>query len=102
MNKMVKKYLGDLTESPALFPEVNDHTTASVLGFFDSLFDSKDEVRTTGANVGAKNIAPIALNSVSVMSGSRGVFSSNDITSSWTLRDRRTDSSDILAGSPKQ
>lgn len=54
-------YLGDLTQCPALFPEVNYHTTSAVLCLFNGLFDTENEVGTTCANVGTEYIASIAL-----------------------------------------
>lgn len=53
--------LGDLSQSPALFPEVYDHTAATILGFLDRFFDSEDQVRSAGAYVGAEYITAITL-----------------------------------------
>lgn len=43
-------YLGDFTESSAFFPEIDDNAAASVLGFLDSLLDSKNHCKQNGVS----------------------------------------------------
>ena len=43
-------YLGDFTQSSAFFSEVNDNAAASVLGFLDSLLDSKNDYKQSGVS----------------------------------------------------
>lgn len=48
-------YLGDFTESPAFFSEIDDNAAASVLGFLDGLLDSKNDYRQSGVSLGKAN-----------------------------------------------
>ena len=54
-------YLGDFSQSTTLLSEVDDDTATAILCLFNSFFDAKDEIRSTGANIGAKDVAAIAL-----------------------------------------
>jgi hypothetical protein len=92
-------YLGDLSQSSSLLSEVDDNTAATILCLFDGFFDTKDQVRTASADIRSEHVATVALQNT-VSSGS--YRKSENYTSSWIRRDSRTDSSDILAGSPKQ
>lgn len=56
-----KTYLGNFTQSSPFLSEVNDDTTATVLGLFDGLLDTEDEIRPARADIRAEDVAPVAL-----------------------------------------
>jgi hypothetical protein len=57
---IVDQILGDFAKGSSFFAEVDDHSAASLLGLLDGFFDAEDQVRATGADVRAKDIASIA------------------------------------------
>ncbi len=61
-------HLCDFAQSSALFPEVNDHATASVLSLLHGLLDSIYKIWPAGTDVRAEDIASIALGHVSRVS----------------------------------
>ena len=54
-------YLGNFSERPPFFPEVDDHSTSPFLGFLDRLLNSEYEIRPACADIGSENVAAIAL-----------------------------------------
>ena len=54
-------YLGNFSERPPFFPEVDDHPTSPFLGFLDRLLDSEYEIRPACADIGSEDVAAIAL-----------------------------------------
>lgn len=70
-----RAYLGHFAESSPLLSKVDDNAASPILGFLDSLFNSEYEVRTTGANIRAKNIASVALDICQLQGNCRGVIS---------------------------
>lgn len=62
---MAPTYLGNLAESPAFLAEVDDHTTAPILGFFHGFFDAEDQIWPACADIGAEDVATVTLGRVS-------------------------------------
>jgi len=58
---VVHEIFGYLTESTTFFAEVDDNTTATLLGLLDGLFYTKDEIRSASADIRAKDVATVAL-----------------------------------------
>jgi hypothetical protein len=54
-------YLGDLSQGSSFLSEVDDNTAATILCLFNGLLDTKDEVRSAGANIGSEYVATVAL-----------------------------------------
>jgi len=54
-------YLCDFAKGSAFLTEVDDHSAAAILGLLDGLLDAEDEVGPAGADIGAEDVAPIAL-----------------------------------------
>lgn len=54
-------HLCDLTKGSAFLAEVDDNTTATILCFLHGFLNTKDEIWSAGADIGAKDIAAIAL-----------------------------------------
>ena len=54
-------YFGDFTKGASLFSEVDDDAAASLLRFLDSLLNAVDKVRSACADIGAEDIASVAL-----------------------------------------
>jgi len=59
LSRVVDEILGHFTQSTALLSEVDDHTTAALLGFLDGLFNTKRQVWAACADVGAEDVASI-------------------------------------------
>lgn len=57
---VVDEIFGHFTKGTTFLSEVDDHPAATFLGFLDCLFDTKNEVRTTGADVRTEDIAAVA------------------------------------------
>jgi hypothetical protein len=58
-------YLCYFAKSSAFLAEVDHNTAAAILCFFYRLLDAEDEIRPARADVGAEDIASIALPDVS-------------------------------------
>lgn len=56
---IIDQIFRDFTECSSFLSEIYDHTTATLLSFLHSFFDSKNQVRTTGANVGTEHITTV-------------------------------------------
>jgi len=54
-------HLCDLAKGPAFLAEVDYNAAATVLRFLHGFLDTKDEIWSAGADIGAKDIAAIAL-----------------------------------------
>lgn len=54
-------YLCHLTKSSAFFTEVNDHSTSTLLRFFDCFLDAIDKIWSAGADVGSEHVTSVAL-----------------------------------------
>ena len=57
---VVYEVLGNFTKRTTFFAEVDDDTTATLLGFLDCLFNTKGEVWSACADVGSKDVTAIA------------------------------------------
>lgn len=77
------------------------HIVTNFLGLLHGFFDPVDEIWTTCADIRAEHVTSVTLAACQI-----GRSTNPEIweerTSSWTLKARRTFSSDIFAGSPKQ
>lgn len=58
---VVHEILGHLAEGSSFLAEIDDNTAAALLRLLHSLFHTEDEIRATCANIGAKDIAAVAL-----------------------------------------
>lgn len=57
---IVNEVLGDFAKCSALFAEIDDNTTATVLSFLDSFLDTESKVWATCADVGSKYVTAVA------------------------------------------
>ena len=49
----------DLSKSTAFLSKIDDHTTSALLGLLDGFFDPKNQIWTTCADVGAKDVRAV-------------------------------------------
>lgn len=57
----IETYLRNFSESSAFLAEIDDNTTASILCFFNSLFNAIDQVWTAGTDIGSEHVTAVAL-----------------------------------------
>ena len=57
---IVDEVFGHFSQGSALFAKVNDDPTATSLSLFDSFLNSKDQIRSTSADVRAEYITTVA------------------------------------------
>ena len=93
-------YLCNLAECTTFLSEIDDNSTTTLLCLFYGFLNTENKVWTTSTNVRTKNIRSVTLQSSQLNSNFEWV--KHVLTSSWTLNAKRTLSSDIFAGSPKQ
>jgi hypothetical protein len=66
---VVHEVLCHFAQRTSFLAEVDDDTCTACLGFLDSFFDAKHQVRPTGTNIGRENVGSITFLSISVEEG---------------------------------
>jgi hypothetical protein len=56
-----RTYFCNFTKRSAFFAEIDDNAGAALLGFLDRLLDAEDQIGAACADIGAENIASVAL-----------------------------------------
>lgn len=93
--------LGNFTQRPAFLAEVDDNATSAFLGFLYSLLNTEDQIRTACADIGAKDVASIALDACQHRGLHSMVCRSTNPTSSCMRNASLLSGLGMLAGSPK-